>query len=176
MYDGRFSDARRAQLLPQRVLRPDAGGVFQTSELAADLRAARPRADDPSTWPRCSGAYAGRLGIDTGTRNYHILSGDDRRLACGQRHAGKRNRAITPNISHAPLPARTATPATPRADYMDVALPIEGGSTRTTSYTSWITSATMQQPEQPAAAHHRRSDGRRPRHIRAFSACCWPRP
>lgn len=49
--------------------------VFSSVDLAAELRADA-AADDPQHMDEVLAAYAGRLGIDTGTRNYHILSGD----------------------------------------------------------------------------------------------------
>jgi signal transduction histidine kinase len=94
--------------------------VFSNRELADDLRAAED-SEDAATIIR---AYAGRLGIDSGTRNYYILSGDTGAYITGSA-AAENGIAITPNIVTA-LSGSDGYASDPGADYMDVALPIEG--------------------------------------------------
>ena len=100
--------------------------VFADEELASGLRSAA-EAGDPDNMAEVLGAYTGRLGIDTGTRNYHILSGDTGRWLAGST-TPENGIAITPNIISA-LSGENGYASDPTADYMDVALPIEGGST-----------------------------------------------
>lgn len=100
--------------------------VFSDEELASGLRSAA-EADDPDNMAEVLGAYTGRLGIDTGTRNYHILSGDTGRWLAGST-TPENGVAITPNIISA-IAGENGYASDPTADYMDVALPIEGGST-----------------------------------------------
>ena len=100
--------------------------VFADEELASGLRSAA-AADDPDNMAEVLGAYTGRLGIDTGTRNYHILSGDTGRWLAGST-TPENGVAITPNIISA-ISGVNGYASDPTADYMDVALPIEGGST-----------------------------------------------
>ena len=98
--------------------------VFSDQELADALRAAAAE-DDPEYMSEILGVYAGRLGIDRGTRNYHILSG-----ATGEWLAGsvtpENGVEITPNIVTA-LGGENGDASDPNADYMDLALPVEGG-------------------------------------------------
>ena len=100
--------------------------VFADEELASGLRSAA-AADDPENMAEVLGAYTGHLGIDTGTRNYHILSGDTGRWLAGST-TPENGVAITPNIISA-ISGVNGYASDPTADYMDVALPIEGGST-----------------------------------------------
>ncbi len=101
--------------------------VFSGAELAAELRADA-AAEDPQHMDEVLAAYAGRLGIDTGTRNYHILSGDTGAWITGSTEPENGMIAITPNIITA-LSGESGYESDPSADYMDVALPIEGGAT-----------------------------------------------
>ena len=98
--------------------------VFADNEVAVALREAA--ADDsPAYMSEILGVYAGRLGIDRGTRNYHILDG-----ATGDWLAGsvtmENGVEITPNIVTA-LGGESGDASDPNADYMDLALPVEGG-------------------------------------------------
>ena len=114
--------------------------VFSSVDLAAELRADA-AADDPQHMDEVLAAYAGRLGIDTGTRNYHILSGDTGAWITGST-TPENGIEITPNIITA-LSGESGYASDPSAEYMDVALPIEGG---TTGYIVYIidNQATMQ--------------------------------
>lgn len=100
--------------------------VFSSVDLAAELRADA-AADDPQHMDEVLAAYAGRLGIDTGTRNYHILSGDTGAWITGST-TPENGIEITPNIITA-LSGESGYASDPSAEYMDVALPIEGGTT-----------------------------------------------
>ena len=73
------------------------------------------------------GANAGQLGIDRGTRNYHILSGETGEWLAGSITPENNNLDITPNIITA-LSGGNGDASDPNADYMDIALPVEGGS------------------------------------------------
>lgn len=99
--------------------------VFAGEELAKGLREAA-AADDPDSMAVILGANAGHLGIDTSTRNYYVLSG-----ATGQWLAGSQQPengvAITPNIVSA-IAGENGYASDPAADYMDVALPVSGGT------------------------------------------------
>ena len=70
--------------------------VFSDEELASGLRSAA-QADAPDNMAEVLGAYTGRLGIDTGTRNYHILSGETGAWLAGS-VTPENGVAITPNI------------------------------------------------------------------------------
>ena len=98
--------------------------AFSDNELAVALRGAAAE-DDPDYMSEILGAYQGPLGIDRGTRNYHILDG-----ATGAWLAGsvtlENGVDITPNIVTA-LGGENGDASDPNADYMDVALPLEGG-------------------------------------------------
>ena len=100
--------------------------VFATQELADTLRDAAAD-DDPEYMSEVLGVYAGLLGIDRGTRNYHILSGTTGEWLAGSVTPENGGVDITPNIITA-LSGETGDDSDPNAEYMDVALPIEGGS------------------------------------------------
>ena len=98
--------------------------VFSDQELASTLRAAA-QDDDPEYMNEVLGANAGLLGIDRGTRNYHILSGDTGEWLAGS-VTPEYGVEITPNIISA-LNGENGDASDPNADYMDIALPLEGG-------------------------------------------------
>ena len=98
--------------------------VFSDQELASTLRAAA-QDDDPEYMNEVLGANAGLLGIDRGTRNYHILSGDTGEWLAGS-VTPEYGVEITPNIISA-LAGENGDASDPNADYMDIALPLEGG-------------------------------------------------
>lgn len=98
--------------------------VFSDQELASTLRAAA-QDDDPEYMNEVLGANAGLLGIDRGTRNYHILSGDTGEWLAGS-VTPEYGVEITPNIISA-LEGENGDASDPNADYMDIALPLEGG-------------------------------------------------
>ena len=99
--------------------------AFADNELAVALREAAAE-DDVEQMSEILGVYNGRLGIDRGTRNYYILSGDTGDWLAGST-TPERELTVTPNIVAA-LTGETGDASDPNADYMDVALPIEGGS------------------------------------------------
>ena len=99
--------------------------VFADQELAQDLRNAAAE-DNPQYLSEILGASAGRLGIDSGTRNYHILSGETGDWLTGSVTPENNSVEITPNIITA-LTGETGDSSDPNADYMDIALPVEGG-------------------------------------------------
>ena len=98
--------------------------VFSDQELASILSAAA-QDDDPEYMNEVLGANAGLLGIDRGTRNYHILSGDTGEWLAGS-VTPEYGVEITPNIISA-LAGENGDASDPNADYMDIALPLEGG-------------------------------------------------
>ncbi|HIS45136.1 MAG TPA: HAMP domain-containing protein [Candidatus Scatomorpha merdigallinarum] len=100
--------------------------AFGDQDLAEDLRSAAAE-DDPAYMSEILGANAGQLGIDRGTRNYHILSGETGEWLAGSITPENNNLDITPNIITA-LSGGNGDASDPNADYMDIALPVEGGS------------------------------------------------
>ena len=100
--------------------------AFGDQDLAEDLRSAAAE-DDPAYMSEMLGANAGQLGIDRGTRNYHILSGETGEWLAGSITPENNNLDITPNIITA-LSGGNGDASDPNADYMDIALPVEGGS------------------------------------------------
>ena len=98
--------------------------VFSDQELASTLRAAA-QDDDPEYMNEVLGANAGLLGIDRGTRNYHILSGETGEWLAGS-VTPEYGVEMTPNIISA-LAGENGDASDPNADYMDIALPLEGG-------------------------------------------------
>ena len=100
--------------------------AFGDHDLAEDLRSAAAE-DDPAYMSEMLGANAGQLGIDRGTRNYHILSGETGEWLAGSITPENNNLDITPNIITA-LSGGNGDASDPNADYMDIALPVEGGS------------------------------------------------
>ena len=100
--------------------------AFGDQDLAEDLRSAAAE-DDPAYMSEILGANAGQLGIDRGTRNYHILSGETGEWLAGSITTENNNLDITPNIITA-LSGGNGDASDPNADYMDIALPVEGGS------------------------------------------------
>ena len=100
--------------------------AFGDQDLAEDLRSAAAE-DDPAYMSEILGANAGQLGIDRGTRNDHILTGETGEWLAGSITPENNNLDITPNIITA-LSGGNGDASDPNADYMDIALPVEGGS------------------------------------------------
>lgn len=101
--------------------------VFSSDELASDLRSAVGSEDPPGQMEEILRAFFGQLGINSGTRNYYILSGDTGAVITGSDPDSGGTLEITPNI----LTALTGTEgyaSDGTANYMDVALPISGES------------------------------------------------
>ena len=99
--------------------------AFANQELAEDLRAAAAE-DDPEYMSEILGANAGQLGIDRGTRNYHILSGSTGEWLAGSVTPENSVVEMTPNIITA-LSGENGDASDANADYMDIALPIDSG-------------------------------------------------
>ena len=99
--------------------------VFSDQGLAEDLRSAAEERD-AEYLSDILAVYAGRLGIDSGTRNYHILSGADGEWLAGSVTPENGLVEITPNIVTA-LSGESGSASDPNAEYMDLALPVDGG-------------------------------------------------
>ena len=101
--------------------------AFSGAVMAGDLRAA---ADEPDAAARMADilrANSGQLGIDTGTRNYYILDGSTGAYITGSDPAAGPQLAVTRNILTA-IDGSEGYASNSSDDYMDVALPIRGGS------------------------------------------------
>ena len=98
--------------------------VFSSRDFAGDIQAAAAE-DNPEYMSEILGVYGGRLGIDGGTRNYYILSGETGEWLAGS-VTPEIQIDITPNIVTA-LGGENGDESDPNASYMDLALPIEGG-------------------------------------------------
>lgn len=102
--------------------------VFSTRELAEDLRSAADSSSNPedaaADMAEIIKAYIGKLGINSGTRNYYILDGKNGTYITGSSTSNSVD-TITPNIITA-IGGSEGYASDPAADYMDVALPIEG--------------------------------------------------
>jgi signal transduction histidine kinase len=95
--------------------------VFSDPELADDLRSAA----DENAMAEFLRAYSGQLGIDAGSRNYYILSGDTGSVLKASDRTGADTLPMTPNILTA-ISGRDGYAPDSTADYMDVALPVRG--------------------------------------------------
>ena len=71
--------------------------VFDDQALAADLRSAARGDDAPERMSEILSAYYGQLGIDSGTRNFYILSSGGEYLA-GSESSDSVSGLITPNV------------------------------------------------------------------------------
>ena len=100
--------------------------VFSGVDLAADLRTAADDTDAADKMADILWAYSGRLGIDSGTRNYYILDGTTGSVLAGS-DTGSRRVEITPNILTA-LTGESGYGNDSSEGYMDVAIPVEGES------------------------------------------------
>lgn len=100
--------------------------VFSTTEIAGSLRSAASGSDSASQMAEIIKAYSGQLGIDSGTRNFYILSGDTGEYITGSSKP-ENGVPITANITTA-IAGAEGYLSDGGADYMDVALPIEGQS------------------------------------------------
>ena len=97
--------------------------VFSNAELVDDLRSASDGNDTPQRMSEILKAYYGLLGIDSGSRNYYILSGDTGAYLTGS--APGDTLEMTPNIYTA-ISGSEGYASDASAEYMDVALPING--------------------------------------------------
>jgi len=100
--------------------------VFSTTEIANDLRNAANEDNAVDLMANIIKAYYGQLGIDSGTRNYYILSGDTGTYLTGSSKPAN-GVTITANITTA-ISGHEGYLSDRNADYMDVALPISGNN------------------------------------------------
>lgn len=96
--------------------------VFSSGELAADLRGAAVGEDAAVRMAEILRVYSGQLGIDSGERDYYVLSGMSGAFLTGSSPVSDQLE-ITPNILTA-LTGQEGYAYDSAADYMDVALPI----------------------------------------------------
>lgn len=99
--------------------------VFSSVDLAEDLRDSA-ETEDYEHMAEIIRTYAGQLGIDSGTRNFHILSGSTGQWLAGSTQP-ENGIEITPNIITA-IQGENGYDYDSGAEYMDVALPVEGGA------------------------------------------------
>jgi len=98
--------------------------VFSSTGIAADLRDAAEGDEPAARMAVIVRAYSGPLGIDTGNRNFYILTGDTGAFITGS-DTPENGIAVTPNITTA-ISGGEGYQSDGGADYMDVALPISG--------------------------------------------------
>ena len=97
--------------------------AFSRTEFVSDLRSAAEERDAPHKIAEVLGTYVGILGIDSRNRNYYVLDGESGTLLTSS--AGDTQLQVTPNILAA-LSGREGYASDSLADYMDVALPLDG--------------------------------------------------
>ena len=98
--------------------------VFSSEELAQDLRSAADSDRASAAVADILNAYTGPLGIDSGTRNYYILDGYTGIYITGS-NTPAREITNTPNILTA-MAGEPGYASDASADYMDVAIPLNG--------------------------------------------------
>jgi two-component system sensor histidine kinase VicK len=102
--------------------------VFSSREMADDLRSAADSSANPeeaaADMAEIIWAYSGKLGINSGTRNYYILDSDTGEYITGSGSADSIG-TMTANIITA-IGGSDGYSSDPGEDYMDVALPIKG--------------------------------------------------
>lgn len=100
--------------------------VFENQGLANNLYSAADGSDASKHMADIVQLYSGQLGIDSRSRNYYILNGDTGAVLEGSGSEGS-DLAITPNITTA-IGGDAGYISVQSADYMDVAIPISGGT------------------------------------------------
>lgn len=100
--------------------------VFSSAEIAGDLRSAADEEDAAERMADILRAYSGQLGIDSGTRRYYVLSGENGAVLEGSDPESD-GVAITANILTA-MTGESGYQSDSGAEYMDVALPVRGSS------------------------------------------------
>ncbi len=110
--------------------------VFSGGELAADLRGAASGEDAAVRMAEILRIYSGQLGIDSGERDYYVLSGASGSFLTGSSPVNDQLE-VTPNILTA-LTGREGYAYDSGADYMDVALPIRGEDETDAGYIVYI--------------------------------------
>ncbi|MDR1298900.1 MAG: cell wall metabolism sensor histidine kinase WalK [Oscillospiraceae bacterium] len=99
--------------------------VFSDADLMSELRKA---ADEPDASDRMYdilNVYAGRLGIDMGTRNFYILDGKTGAALASSAPGQPRIPAATRNVLRA-LTGQSAFGSGDNPSYMDIAVPVSG--------------------------------------------------
>ena len=96
--------------------------VFTSQDVADDLRAAAAHENGAREMAEVISLYSGRFGIDSGTRNYYILSGATGAVLDGS-NIPENGMPITPNILTA-INGGNGTMVDSSAEYMDMAIPI----------------------------------------------------
>ena len=102
--------------------------VFSSEELAEDLHHAADADNGVSAIADILNAYKGPLGIDAGTRNYYILDGMTGGYVTGSNDPAEEI-TNTANILTA-MTGQSGYASDASADFMDVAIPLEGTSGR----------------------------------------------
>lgn len=100
--------------------------VFSSEELAEDLHHAADADNGVSAIADILNAYKGPLGIDAGTRNYYILDGLTGEYITGSNDPAEEI-TNTDNILTA-MTGQSGYASDASADFMDVAIPLEGSS------------------------------------------------
>lgn len=98
--------------------------VFSDVDMVSDLRAAAKEENAPEKMADILHVWSGELGIDSGSRNYYILSSSGAPLT-GSDTRNPSSLPVTPNILTA-ISGSEGYTSDSSADYMDVALPIGG--------------------------------------------------
>ena len=101
--------------------------VFSKPDLVNALRSAADEKNADELMAEILRAHSGSLGIDSGTRNYYILSGTTGAVITGSDVRPEWELEITPNILTA-IAGAEGYRSDSNAEYMDVALPIRGQS------------------------------------------------
>lgn len=97
--------------------------TFSKAEFVSELRTAAAEPGGGEQLAQILNAYSGALGIEESTRAFYILSGDTGRLLYAS--DGSTDTPLTPNILTA-LSGTEGYASSVSADYMDVAVPIDG--------------------------------------------------
>lgn len=98
--------------------------VFSDVDMVSDLRSAAIGESAPEMMADILRVWSGELGIDSGSRNYYILSPSGSVLA-GSDASAPASLPVTPNMLTA-INGSEGYMSDSTADYMDVALPFEG--------------------------------------------------
>ncbi|MCL1829298.1 MAG: cell wall metabolism sensor histidine kinase WalK [Oscillospiraceae bacterium] len=99
--------------------------VFSNVELVNSLRSAADDDNPELIMTDILRAYSGQLGIDSGSRNYYILSGSAGSFITGSDPEGGASLQITANILSA-VTGKEGYSGAVNEDHMDVALPVSG--------------------------------------------------
>jgi len=101
--------------------------VFTQTEIVRELRLAAGRSDAISRMDDILRLFSGLLGIDQRTRNYYILDKTTGEVLETSDPEGATRIDATPNILSAMMGEDAYKTDNPRADYMDIAVPITAG-------------------------------------------------